>query len=348
MQSRTLSYRQIALAWRGLYNYIVGSMSKYLTLDGQVVSAPLANIAGSAYRTMTLKHGVAIAYSEMLSAEGLVRTNRKTLNMLKKRAGEEPIAIQIFGHNPESVYAAAQIVAETGCQMIDLNFGCPAKKIVKNLSGAALMKDLQRAEELISAAVKAVDIPISVKFRSGWDRQSEQYIEFGKMAQDCGASYLVLHPRTRSSGFKGKSDWNKIKLLKESVSIKVIGSGDVTTPQEAARMLSETGCDYVMIGRAGMGAFWLFERVDKFLRTGVDPGEPSLEDKIKIMLEFCELMIEDFGERPACLKLRKHLAWFTRGWRNVSSIRARMFTVESLADINNILQEYLQGSERVA
>ena len=348
MQSRALSYRQIALAWRGLYNYIVGIMSKYLTLDGQVVSAPLANIAGSAYRTMALRHGAALAYSEMLSAEGLVRENRKTFNMLKKRAGEAPMAFQIFGHKPESVQIAAKIVAETGCQMIDMNFGCPAKKIVRNLSGAALMKDLKLSEQLISAAVKAVDIPISVKFRSGWDRESEYFIEFGRMAQDCGASYLVLHPRTRASGFKGKSDWNKIKLLKESVSIKVIGSGDVTTPQEAAQMLSETGCDYVMIGRAAMGAFWIFERINEYLKTGDDPGDPALARKIEIMMEFCKLMIEDFGERSACLKLRKHLAWFTRGWHNVASYRARMFAVESLEDIGNIFHEYLDGLEKVA
>jgi nifR3 family TIM-barrel protein len=321
---------------------------KKLSLNGKVVSAPLANIAGSAYRTMALRYGSAIAYSEMVSVDGLVRGNRKTLNMLRLRGGEKPVCFQIFGHDPKMMYDAAQIVAQTGCDMIDMNFGCPAKKVVRNSSGAALMNNLDLAEKLISAVVEAVDIPVSVKFRSGWDRESMKFIEFGKMAEACGASYLVLHPRTRASGFKGKSDWSKLSFLKESVSIDVIGSGDISTPQHARRMLDETGCDYVMIGRAAMGAPWIFRRIDTYLRTGDDPGEPSLNDKIEIMLEFCRLMIDDFGERSACLKLRKHLAWFTRGWRNVTKIRPLLFSVESYADIEKVLRNYLHGLEKVA
>ncbi|HDS01947.1 MAG TPA: tRNA dihydrouridine synthase DusB, partial [candidate division Zixibacteria bacterium] len=310
---------------------------KKLSLNGKVVSAPLANIAGSAYRAMALRYGAAIAYSEMISVDGLVRGNRRTLDMLRLREGEKPVCFQIFGHDPKMIYDAARIVAGTGCDMIDINFGCPAKKVVRNLSGAALMNDLELAEKLITAVVTAVDIPVSVKFRSGWNRESMSFIEFGKMAEACGASYLVLHPRTRASGFKGKSDWSKLKLLKESVGIDVIGSGDISTPEEAGRMIDETGCDYVMIGRAAMGAPWIFQRIDHYLRTGDDPGEPPLDQKIEIMLEFCRLMIDDFGERAACLKLRKHLAWFTRGWHNVTRIRPLMFSVENYRDIEKIL-----------
>jgi tRNA-dihydrouridine synthase B len=332
-----------------LYTIILSVMNvKKLILNGKVVSAPLANIAGSAYRYMALRYGAAIAYSEMISVDGLVRQNQKTLSMLKIRPDEAPVCMQIFGHDPALMYDAAQLVAETGCAMIDMNFGCPAKKVIKNLNGAALMNDLDLAEKLISAVVKAVDIPISVKFRSGWDRESMQFVEFGKMAEACGASYLVLHPRTRASGFKGISDWSKIRILKEAVNINVIGSGDINTPQEAGQMMAETGCDYVMIGRAALGAPWMFGRIDEFLKTGNDPGEPRLERKIEIMLEFCRLMIEDFGERPACFKLRKHLAWFTRGWRNVSKIRPLMFAVESYEDIENILRDYLFELEKVA
>jgi tRNA-dihydrouridine synthase B len=322
--------------------------AKYLSLNGQVVSAPLANIAGSAYRLMALSYGAALAYSEMISVDGLVRGNRKTLDMLGLREGEKPVCFQIFGHDPRLIYDAARIVEQTGCAMIDINFGCPAKKIVKNSGGAALMKDLKLAEKLISAVVNAVEIPVSVKFRSGWDHESEAYIEFGKIAESCGAAYLVLHPRTRTSGFKGKSDWSKIRLLKETVGINVIGSGDVRTPQEAKQMLDETGCDLIMIGRAAMGAPWVLRRIDSYLKTGADPGEPSLEEKIEIMLEFARLMIDDFGERSACLKLRKHLAWFTRGWQNVSKLRPRLFSVESYADISDILRSYLLNLDEVA
>lgn len=323
-------------------------IAKYLSLNGQVVSAPLANIAGSAYRTMALSYGAAISYSEMISVDGLVRGNRKTMAMLALREDEKPVCFQIFGHDPGFMSDAARMVEQTGCAMIDINFGCPAKKIVKNSGGAALMKDVKLAEQLISAVVDAVNIPVSVKFRSGWDRESEAFIEFGKMAEGCGASYLVLHPRTRASGFRGKSDWSKIKQLKDSVSIKVIGSGDVSTPQEAKQMLDETGCDYVMIGRAAMGAPWVLRRIDSYLKTGNDPGEPALEKKIEIMLAFARLMIDDFGERSACLKLRKHLAWFTRGWRNVSKLRPLLFSVESYAEIGDILRSYLIKMDEVA
>ncbi len=322
--------------------------NKSLSTDGKVISAPLANIAGSAYRTIALRHGAAIAYSEMVSVDGLIRANRKTLAMLRLRGKERPVCFQIFGHDPQMMYDAAQIVAATGCDMIDMNFGCPAKKIVKNKSGAALMQDLELSGKLISAVVRAVSIPVSVKFRSGWDRQSEHYIEFGKMAEASGASYLVLHPRTRSSGFKGTSEWKYIRTLKEAVKISVIGSGDIHTPQDAERMLTETGCDYVMIGRAAMGAPWIFGRIDEYLKTGHDPGDPSMREKTEIMLEFARLMIEDFGEKSACLKLRKHLAWFTRGWPGVSKLRPLMFSVESYNDIVEILMNYILKHQRVA
>ncbi len=332
-----------------VYTIILSVMSrKKLSLNGQVVSAPLANIAGSAYRYMALKYGAAIAYSEMISIDGLVRENEKTHSMLRIRPDEAPVCLQIFGHDPALMHDAAQLVAGAGCAMIDMNFGCPAKKVIKNQNGAALMNDLDLAEKLISAVVNAVDIPVSVKFRSGWDRESMHFVEFGKMAEACGASYLVLHPRTRSSGFKGKSDWSKIRILKEAVNIDVIGSGDVNTPQDAAQMIEETGCDMVMVGRAAMGAPWIFGRINEFLETGNDPGDPPLGKKIDIMLEFCRLMIEDFGERPACFKLRKHLAWFSRGWRNISKIRPLMFAVESYDDIENILRDYLFDLEKVA
>jgi tRNA-dihydrouridine synthase B len=332
-----------------VYTIILSVMSaEKLSLNGKVVSAPLANIAGSAYRHIALTYGAALAYSEMISVDGLVRGNGKTLSMLRMRPDEKPVCLQLFGHDPAVMSDAAQLAAGTGCDMIDLNFGCPAKKVIKNLNGAALMNDFGLAEKLISAVVDAVDIPVSVKFRSGWDRESMQFIEFGKMAEACGASYLVLHPRTRASGFKGRSDWSKIRLLKEAVNINVIGSGDINTPLEAGQMIEQSGCDYVMIGRAALGAPWMFGRIDGYLKTGIDPGEPSLERKIEIMLEFCRLMIEDFGERPACFKLRKHLAWFSRGWRNVSKIRPLMFAVESYDEIENILREYLFDLEKVA
>jgi len=318
-----------------------------LNLKDKVISAPMANIAGSAYRVMALRCGAALAYSEMISADGLVRGNKKTLAMLRLRAGEKPVCFQIFGHDPDVIHDAARIVEQSGCDMIDINLGCPAKKIVRNSGGAALLRDLKTVDRIVSSVVKAVDIPVSIKFRSGWDYENPIFIELGKIAESCGASYLVLHPRTKSSGFKGKSDWEKIKALKDAVGIKVIGNGDITNPAEARRMLDETGCDYVMVGRAAMGAPWIFRRIDTYLKTGIDMGQPADEEKIRIILEFVRLMIDDFGEYSACLKLRKHLAWFTKGWQSASKIRPRIFSVKTYHDIESILITYAKDPERI-
>lgn len=321
---------------------------KMLSLKGKVVSAPLANISGSAYRTMARKYGAAMVYSEMISVDGLVRANRKTLAMLKMRQVEKPLAVQLFGHKPDLMADAAKIVADSGADMIDINLGCPAKKVVKNDSGAALVKNLSLAGRVISAAVEAVDLPVSVKFRLGWDHDSYNFLEVGKIAESAGATCVTLHPRTRSDGFKGHSDWSKIADLKQSVDIPVIGSGDINTPGDASRMIEQTGCDLVMIGRAAMGAPWMFKRVNQYLEQGYDPGEPDLPHRIEIMLEFARLMIEDFGERSACLKLRKHMAWFTRGWKHASSYRPLMFSVESYSDIVNLFERYLENVDKVA
>ncbi len=318
-----------------------------LTVDGRVVSAPLANVSGSAYRLLAREFGASLVVSEMVSAEGLVRGNRKTISMLRFRDAERPLSIQLFGRSPDTLGEACKIVADTGVDMIDLNFGCPAKKIVNKCGGAALLKDAKLTEALFKSAVEAVEIPVSVKFRTGWDRESTNFLEIGKLAEQCGASMLTLHPRTKASGFRGKSDWSRIAELKESVEIPVVGSGDIVAPQDALDMIDQTGCDLVMIGRAAMGAPWLFRRVDEVLKGNPDPGEPSLERKIETCLRFAQLLIEDFGEKNGCLKVRKHLAWFTRGWLSISKLRPAMFSVESYDDIVDIFDTYLQTRHKL-
>lgn len=317
-----------------------------LSLGGRVVSAPLANISGSAYRMMARKHGAALVVSEMISTEGLIRGNRKTLNMLRFREYERPVSIQLFGRTPSVLSDACRIVADRGVDMIDLNFGCPARKIVNKCGGAALLKDLKLAESLFSAAVKAVNIPVSVKFRSGWDRESANFIEVGKIAENCGVAMLTLHPRTRTSGFKGKSDWSKIAQLKDNMSIPVVGNGDISRPQDALDMIAQTGCDLVMVGRAAMGAPWMYGRVDAVLRGLPDSGEPDLQSKIDTCLEFARLLIEDLGERTACLRMRKQLSWYTRGWANVAPVRQIMHSVECYNDIVNFFDRFLELSHR--
>ncbi|MBU1319136.1 MAG: tRNA dihydrouridine synthase DusB [candidate division Zixibacteria bacterium] len=321
---------------------IIGNLS----LSGKVVSAPLANISGSAYRMTAREHGASLVVSEMISAEGLVRGNHKTLNMLRFRESERPVSIQLFGSTPSALADACKLVADRGVDMIDLNFGCPARKIVSKCGGAALLKDLTLTEALLSAAVKAVDIPLSMKFRSGWDRESTNFIEVGKLAEDCGVAMLTLHPRTKASGFSGKSDWSKIAELKQQVSIPVVGSGDICEPQDAVNMIEQTGCDLVMIARAAMGAPWMFGRVDAVLRGLPDPGEPDLQTKIDTCLGFARLLIEDLGERTASLRMRKQLTWYTRRWVNISRVRSLMVSVECYDDIVNFFDRYIESSHR--
>ena len=317
-----------------------------LTLDGKVVSAPLASVSGSAYRVLARRFGAALVVSEMISVEGLIRDNRKTLNMLRFRAEERPVSIQLFGKAPETLGEACKIVADTGVDMIDINLGCPAKKIVRKCGGAALLKDLKLAESLFTAAARAVDVPISVKYRSGWDSENTNFIEIGKIAEDCGIAMLTLHPRTKSSGFSGKADWSQIAMLKSAVSIPVAGNGDITSPEDAVKMIDLTGCDLVMIGRAAMGAPWIFQRVDSVLKGHPDPGEPDIDTRIDVCLQFVRLLIEDFGEKAAAYKMRKHLTWFTRGWKQISAHRPDMFKVESYEDIIGLFDRYRKSCQR--
>lgn len=308
-----------------------------------MISAPLASVSCSAFRLLAREFGAALVVSEMISAEGVVRGNRKTLDMLRFRAAEQPLSIQLFGKSPDSLAEACRIVADTGVAMIDINLGCPAKKIVNKCGGAALLKDLKLTESLLTAAANAVDLPVSIKFRSGWDSDSTNFIEVGKLAEGCGIAMLTLHPRTKSLGFKGKADWSKIKMLKEAVSIPVVGNGDVIVPQDAVDMIDQTGCDLIMIGRASMGAPWIFKRVDSVLRGNQDSGDPNRREKIDVCLRFARLMIEDFGERSACFKMRKHLTWFTRGWKNITRYRPEMFSIETYDDIVRLFDRYLSG-----
>lgn len=314
-----------------------------LTERGRVVSAPLANVSSSPYRILAREFGANLVFSEMISAEGLIRDNRKTLGLLHFTPDEHPIAIQLFGRSPDSLSEACKIVEDTGADMVDINLGCPARKIVSKCGGAALLKDVSLTADLLSAAVRAVNIPVSLKFRSGWDSESTNFLEVGKLAEECGISMLTLHPRTRASGYSGRADWSKIADLKAAVSIPVVGNGDIRTPQDAIDMIDQTGCDMVMIGRAAMGAPWIFRRVDSVLRGLADPGEPSLQEKIDTCLRFARLLIDEYGEKRACLKMRKYLAWYSRGWRRISGLRAEMFSVETYDDITALFDRYVNN-----
>ena len=262
--------------------------------------------------------------------------------MMTFQQDERPIAIQLFGANPEVMGSAARITAsEFQPDIIDINFGCPVRKVVNKNGGAAVLKDLGLTRAIVEAVVAGAEgLPVTVKMRTGWDNSLPVFKEAGKIAQEAGAAALILHARSRSGAYSGKADWTAIRDLKEAVEIPVVGNGDVRTPDDARRMLDETGCDAVMIGRASMGNPFVFRLIDDYLRTGVSSAEPGISEKIKMALRHAELVIEQYGEVTGVKKMRRYLGWYVRGFPGATDLRPKLFQVNVMEDIRQVLDNY--------
>lgn len=263
--------------------------------------------------------------------------------MIAFKPDEQPLGVQLFGANPEVMGQAAAIVREEyRPDLIDLNFGCPVKKVVNKNGGAAVLKDLTLTEAIIRATVEnAGNIPVTVKIRSGWDEANPVYIQAGEIAQKAGAAAVTLHARSRSRGFSGEADWRAIKDLKQGLAIPVIGNGDIRSPQDARRMLDETGCDAVMIGRASMGNPFIFKQILHYLTTGELLSEPSIPDRVAVARRHSRLMVEEYGEERGVKMMRRYLGWYVRGFPGAAELRPLIFRVEKLADIDDIFDNYL-------
>jgi tRNA-dihydrouridine synthase B len=299
-----------------------------VALETPFVLAPLAGYTDSPMRRLARRLGASMVWTEMVSAEGAVRESEKTLALLAYDPSERPIAFQIFGTRPEAMARAAALVAKLGPDVIDLNAGCPAKKVVRSGSGAALMKDLGLLSEVTSAVVEAIDLPVTAKIRSGWDGGSINAAEAARALEDAGVRAISVHPRTRSQGFKGSADWAIIRDVKRAVGIPVVGSGDVRTPEDALAMLDETSCDGVMIGRAAVGNPWIFRRAQELATSGRVLPPPSLADRIGLAVEHLDLMVEAQGERRGVLEMRKHLVAYLKGFPGAVNLRAELVRME--------------------
>jgi len=282
-----------------------------LMLDNPLILAPLAGITNLPFRLMAKDAGCGLVCSEMISANGLVHKSMKTEKMLESCLGEKPLSIQIFGSDPIIMADAAKIVENQGANILDINFGCSVKKVVKTGAGVALMRTDRRAEELLKAVRKAVKIPLSIKIRSGWDKSGSQAIKIAEIAQACGIDAIAVHPRTASQGFRGISDWSIISEVKRKVSIPVIGNGDIVKPEDAIRMLSETKCNAVMIGRAAIGNPSIFSDILALLR-GEEMPKKNLFDRFDIMIKYLKDSVEYLGEKQACFMMRSRLGWFVK------------------------------------
>ena len=281
-------------------------------LSNAVILAPLAGITNLPFRRIAKAAGCGLVCSEMISANGLVHGSRKTLDMLTSHPDEAPLSVQLFGADPDITAAAAEMAAAAGAHILDINFGCSVKKIVKTGSGVALMKDPGRAARLLRAVRRAVAIPLTIKIRSGWDSSGIQALEIAGIAQDCGVDALAVHPRTAAQGFRGRADWTLIGRVKQALDIPVIGNGDIQTYRDALRMMAETACDGIMVGRAAIGNPLLLGQIVTALAGGT-PGSVSWEARMAIMEQYLQASVIYLGVTTACRIMRSRLGWFVKG-----------------------------------
>lgn len=275
--------------------------------------APLAGITNLPFRMIAREYGCDLCFTEMISANGLIRESAKTIEYLKTTPADRPLGVQIFGAEPGLMAEAAKVVAGYHPDLIDINMGCPVKKVVKTGSGAALMKDPLLAGRIIRAVVHAVNVPVTVKIRSGWNRHSMNAGEMARVAEDAGAAAIIIHGRTADQGFSGHADWSVIARVKNTVDVPVIGNGDIWRPEDARRMFTETGCDAVMIGRATLGNPWIFRGIRQILSGKPDNSRPDLARRLSTIRKHWDMETQFYSRHLANRMFRKHLLWYTKG-----------------------------------
>lgn len=313
-----------------------------LQLDSNVVLAPMAGVTDKAFRIITKPFGPALMYTEMVSGKGLHYKSKKTAELLAADDVEYPVAAQIFGHEPDIMAGIAADALSSGAVMIDINMGCPAPKIVKNGDGSALMKSPELAARVVDAVCRAVEVPVTIKIRAGWDDDSINAVEIAKIAEQNGAAAVTVHGRTREQFYSGKVNLDIIKAVAEEVSVPVIGNGDITCGEKAKEMLDYTGCAGVMIGRAAEGNPWIFREVLHYLRTGEVLPQPKITDRLDVALRHFELLIKLKGEHRGVLEARKHMSWYFKGIAGGAVLRERANKANSPQEMLDILNSFCE------
>jgi len=308
-------------------------------IDTPLVLAPMAGVTNHSFRLLCRRYGAGLVVTELLSSHAIHHRNPRTFGMFDWTPSESPVAVQLFGGDPAMMAEAARMVEDNGADIVDLNMGCWVPKVARTGAGAALMKDVFLAQEVVRAMVNAVKIPVTVKIRSGWDRQKTTAVEFAQRAQDVGARAIAVHARFASQGFTGTADWSVIRRVKDAVTIPVIGNGDVDTPESAQRMICQTGCDAVMIGRAAMGNPWIFREVAHFLQTGEHLAPPSFSERVEAALTHLKTLAADpyVGEARAVCEMRGQLPHYFKGFPGVSKFRSELVHLESIDAIEDFL-----------
>lgn len=311
-----------------------------VSLASNIILAPMAGVTDLPFRLLCKEQGADLIYTEMVSAKGIYYNNKNTENLLKVDDKERPVALQLFGSDPDIVSEMAKRIEERNFDILDFNMGCPVPKVVNNGEGSALMKDIPLAARIIEKTVKAIDKPVTVKFRKGFYDGDETAVEMAKAMEQAGASAVAVHGRTREQYYSGKADWEIIAKVKDAVGIPVIGNGDIFTPEDAKNMLEQTNCDGVMVARGAKGNPWIFKQIKTYLDTGEKVAKPEWSEVCQTILRHAKMQIEWKGELAGMREMRSHVAWYTSGYRYATNLRRKMNEIEKYEQLEQLLIEH--------
>lgn len=304
-----------------------------VTLENNVILAPMAGVTDLPFRLLCKEQGVGLNCMEMVSAKAIYYNNKNTEDLMAIHPDEMPVSLQLFGSEPDIIAEMAKRIEEKPFAILDINMGCPVPKVVNNGEGSALMKNPKLVEEILTKLVKAINKPVTVKIRKGFNEESVNAVEIARIAESCGVAAVAVHGRTREQYYSGKADWDIIAAVKDAVGIPVIGNGDVVDALSAKRLMEQTGCDGIMIGRAAQGNPWIFKEVTNYLETGVLPQKPSPDQVKETIIRHAKLQLEFKGEYTGVREMRKHLSWYTTGYPNSARFRQMINSMESMDEL---------------